>query len=309
MTEHCVQSICHQRTVKVGIGTTWVRTAQPVRPHLKYTFPMSDAPATDPTALATEAARVLAELSGVPRHDLALVLGSGWGKAAGLLGEVVSEIPAEQVPGFHASAVAGHGGKLTSIRLPDGRHALVIGARTHFYEGHGVRAVVHGVRTAAAAGAKILILTNGAGGLDPKFAAGEAVLISDHLNLTATSPIEGANFVDLTDLYSQRLRDLARTAVPELQEGVYVQLPGPHYETPAEVRYLQIIGGQTVGMSTALEAIAARQAGMEILGFSFVTNLAAGIQETPLSHEEVLEAGRAAEGRLGELLAGVISRL
>ena len=114
---------------------------------------MSDAPATDPTALATEAARVLAELSGVARHDLALVLGSGWGKAAGLLGEVVSEIPAEQAPGFHASAVAGHGGKLTSIRLPDGRYALVIGARTHFYEGHGVRAVVHGVRTAAAAGA------------------------------------------------------------------------------------------------------------------------------------------------------------
>lgn len=270
---------------------------------------MSEASTTDPTALATEAARVLAELSGVERHDLALVLGSGWGKAAGLLGDVVSELPAEQVPGFHAAAVAGHGGKLTSIRLPDGRHALVIGARTHFYEGHGVRAVVHGVRTAAAAGAKTLILTNGAGGLDPKFAAGEAVLINDHINLTATSPIEGANFVDLTDLYSQRLRDLAREASPALQEGVYVQMPGPHYETPAEVRYLMTIGGQTVGMSTALEAIAARQAGMEILGFSFVTNLAAGIQETPLSHEEVLEAGREAEGRLGELLAKVIAKL
>lgn len=270
---------------------------------------MSHAADLSPADLAAEAARVIAELSGVAHHDIALVLGSGWGKAAGLLGEIVAEIPAEQVPGFHAAAVAGHGGKLTSIRLPDGRHALVIGARTHFYEGHGVRAVVHGVRAAAATGAKTLILTNGAGGLDPKFAAGEAVLISDHLNLTATSPIEGANFVDLTDLYAQRLRDLAREAAPELQEGVYVQLPGPHYETPAEVRYLQTIGGQTVGMSTALEAIAARQAGMEILGFSFVTNLAAGIQDSPLSHEEVLEAGREAEGRLGQLLANVIARL
>jgi purine-nucleoside phosphorylase len=270
---------------------------------------MSHAADLDPSTLATQAAARIAELSGVASHDLAIVLGSGWGKAAGLLGEVVAEIPAEEVPGFRASAVAGHGGKLTSIRLPDGRHAIIIGARTHFYEGHGVRAVVHGVRAAAAAGAKILILTNGAGGLDPKFAAGEAVLISDHLNFTATSPIEGANFVDLTDLYAQRLRDLAREAAPELQEGVYVQMPGPHYETPAEVRYLQIIGGQTVGMSTALEAIAARQVGMEVLGFSFVTNLAAGIQETPLSHEEVLEAGRLAEGRLGDLLAGVIAKL
>lgn len=263
----------------------------------------------DPQDLAQRAAATLAELTGVERHDIALTLGSGWGKAADVIGETVAVVPAEQVPGFHSSGVPGHSGTLRSIRLATGKHALIIGARTHFYEGRGVRAVVHGVRTAAAAGAKILILTNGAGGLDPKFAAGEAVLISDHLNLTASSPIEGANFVDLTDLYSQRLRDLARTAAPELQEGVYVQLPGPHYETPAEVRYLQIIGGQTVGMSTALEAIAARQAGMEILGFSFVTNLAAGIQQTPLSHEEVLEAGREAEGRLGELLAGVISRL
>ena len=270
---------------------------------------MSDAPATDPTALATEAARVLAELSGVPRHDLALVLGSGWGKAAGLLGEVVSEIPAEQVPGFHASAVAGHGGKLTSIRLPDGRYALVIGARTHFYEGHGVRAVVHGVRTAAAAGAKILILTNGAGGLDPKFAAGEAVLISDHLNLTASSPIEGANFVDLTDLYSRRLRDLARTIDPTLDEGVYCQFRGPHYETPAEIQMVKAIGGHIAGMSTALEAIAARQAGLEIAGFSLITNLAAGIQTTPLSHEEVIEAGQQAGPVIGALLARFVEAL
>ncbi len=269
----------------------------------------SDSRPGAPAALARAAASAIAELTGVARHDLALTLGSGWGDAAALIGEVVADLPADRVPGFRASAVAGHPGTLTSIRLADGRHALIIGARTHFYEGHGVRAVVHGVRTAAAAGARIMVLTNGAGGLDPAFGPGEAILISDHINLTAASPIEGAEFVDLTDLYSARLRGLAREADPLLREGVYVQLPGPHYETPAEVRYLQRIGGQAVGMSTALEAIAARQAGMEVLGLSLITNAAAGLQQAPLDHAEVLEAGREAAGRLGPLLAGVVARL
>lgn len=264
---------------------------------------------TDPHALAAEAARTIAELSGIERHDIALTLGSGWGKAAESMGETVSVIDAERVPGFRASAVVGHGGKLTSIRLADGRHALVIGARTHFYEGHGVAAVVHGVRTAAATGARIMVLTNGAGGVNPAFEPGRPVLISDHINLTAASPIVGANFVDLTDLYSQRLRELARTVDPALNEGVYVQFTGPHYETPAEVRYAGIIGGDIVGMSTALEAIAARQAGMEVLGFSLITNLAAGISETPLSHEEVLDAGREAEPKLAALLAELVPQL
>ncbi|WP_025135128.1 purine-nucleoside phosphorylase [Leucobacter sp. PH1c] len=263
----------------------------------------------DPTALAADAARELARLTGVERHDIALTLGSGWGGAADVIGETVAEVPAEQIPGFHASGVAGHSGTLRSIRLASGAHALVIGARTHFYEGRGVRATVHGVRTAAAAGAKIMVLTNGAGGVDPAFKAGEAVLISDHLNLTATSPIEGANFVDLTDLYASRLRDVARSVEPALQEGVYVQLPGPHYETPAEIHYLRTIGGQIVGMSTALEAIAAREAGMEILGLSLITNPAAGMGEDPLNHEEVLEAGRAAAPRLAELLRRVVAAL
>ena len=263
----------------------------------------------DPTALAAAAARELARLTGVERHDIALTLGSGWGGAADVIGETVAEVPAEQIPGFHASGVAGHSGTLRSIRLASGAHALVIGARTHFYEGRGVRATVHGVRTAAAAGAKIMVLTNGAGGVDPAFKAGEAVLISDHLNLTATSPIEGANFVDLTDLYASRLRDVARSVEPALQEGVYVQLPGPHYETPAEIHYLRTIGGQIVGMSTALEAIAAREAGMEILGLSLITNPAAGMGEDPLNHEEVLEAGRAAAPRLAELLRRVVAAL
>ena len=270
---------------------------------------MSDASHTTPEALAAEAARTIAESSGIERHDIALTLGSGWGKAAEAIGEIVSEIPAERVPGFRAAAVVGHGGKLTSIRLSDGRHALVIGARTHFYEGHGVQAVVHGVRTAAAAGARVMVLTNGAGGVNPAFAPGHPVLISDHINLTAASPIVGANFVDLTDLYSPRLRDLARTIEPSLQEGVYVQFTGPHYETPAEVRYAGAIGGDIVGMSTALEAIAARQAGMEVLGFSLITNAAAGISKVPLSHEEVLEAGRDAEPRLASLLAALVPLL
>ncbi|MBK0421690.1 purine-nucleoside phosphorylase [Leucobacter sp. CSA2] len=269
----------------------------------------SAVPDASPAELATAAAAAIARLTGVESHDIGLTLGSGWGKAADVIGETVAVVDAAEVPGFHASGVPGHSGTLRSIRLANGKHVLVIGARTHFYEGRGVRATVHGVRTAAAAGAKIMVLTNGAGGVDPAFGAGEAVLISDHLNLTAASPIEGANFVDLTDLYASRLRDIARAEEPALQEGVYVQLPGPHYETPAEVRYLRTIGGQIVGMSTALEAIAARQAGMEILGLSLITNPAAGLGEEPLSHAEVIEAGREAEPRLAALLTRIVGKL
>jgi purine-nucleoside phosphorylase len=134
-------------------------------------------------------------------------------------------------------------------------------------------------------------------------------LISDHINLTASSPLEGATFIDLTDLYSKRLRDVARSVDAGLDEGVYVQFRGPHYETPAEVQMVKHVGGHLVGMSTALEAIAAREAGMEVLGFSLMTNLAAGIQDTPLSHAEVLEAGREAEGRISALLAEIITKL
>ena len=185
----------------------------------------------------------------------------------------------------------------------------MIGARTHYYEALGVRRVVHSVRTAAAAGATTMILTNGAGGIKEHWKPGTPVLISDHINLTADSPLEGATFIDLTDLYSKRLRDLARAIDPTLDEGVYTQFRGPHYETPDEVQMAKAIGGHIVGMSTALEAIAARQAGMEILGMSLVTNLAAGIQKTPLSHEEVIEAGRAAEPVISALLARIVEAL
>jgi len=268
-----------------------------------------DDPMTDPFEVAAAAAADIASLTGVDHHDIALTLGSGWAKAADLIGETVATIPATDVTGFSRPALKGHVGSLRSILLPGGKRALVIGARTHYYEGHGVRRVVHSVRTAAATGAKIMILTNGAGGIKPHWTPGTPVLISDHINLTFDSPLEGATFVDLTDLYSSRLRAIAKGIDPTLDEGVYTQFRGPHYETPAEVQMAKAIGGHIVGMSTALEAIAARQAGMEVLGMSLITNLAAGIQTSPLSHAEVLEAGRDAEPVISALLAQIVDAL
>lgn len=267
-------------------------------------------PSTDPFEVARAAAAVIAEKSGAERHDVALVLGSGWGQTGDLIGETLATIDNSEVPGFGKAVVAGHSGTMRSVAIGDtGRRALVYGTRTHFYEGRGVRAVVHAVRTAAAAGCKTIVLTNGAGGINPAWRPGTPVLIRDHLNLTAASPIEGANFVDLTDLYTPRLRDVARGVDPEMDEGVYVQFRGPHYETPAEVQMAKVLGGDLVGMSTTLEAIAARQAGLEVLGISLVTNLAAGISDEPLSHEEVMEAGQAAAERCGRLLAAVVAQI
>ncbi|HET9657197.1 MAG TPA: purine-nucleoside phosphorylase [Kineosporiaceae bacterium] len=268
-----------------------------------------DDPAVDPRAVARQAAARLAELTGTSRHDVALVLGSGWAPAAELLGRTLATVATTDLPGFAAPTVAGHSGTIRSVQIGDGDgRALVFGSRTHLYEGRGVRAVVHGVRTAAAAGCRTIVLTNGCGGLDRSWAPGTPVLISDHLNLTGASPLEGATFVDLTDLYSPRLRALCKEVDPSLAEGVYVQFRGPQYETPAEVRMAGILGGTLVGMSTTLEAIAAREAGMEVLGVSLVTNLAAGISATPLDHTEVIAAGRAAAERVGALLADVVRR-
>ncbi|MBX3094216.1 MAG: purine-nucleoside phosphorylase [Cryobacterium sp.] len=270
--------------------------------------PLED-PSTDPFAIAQKAAEQIAQKTGVERHDIALTLGSGWAKAADLIGETVATIPATDIDGFSRPALEGHVGTLRSILLPNGKRALVIGARTHYYEGHGVRRVVHSVRTAAATGAKVMILTNGAGGIKDTWAPGQPVLISDHINLTADSPLEGATFIDLTDLYSSRLRAVAKQIDPGLDEGVYCQFRGPHYETPAEVQMAKAIGGHIVGMSTALEAIAARQAGMEVFGMSLITNLAAGIQKTPLSHAEVIDAGKQAEPVISALLAKIVAAI
>jgi purine-nucleoside phosphorylase len=263
---------------------------------------------TETQALAQQAADRLAELTGVELHDIALVMGSGWLPAVDALGEANAEVATTDLPGFAPPAVEGHAGRIRSVRAGE-VNLLVFMGRTHFYEGLGVAPVVHGVRAAAKAGARAIVLTNGCGGLDENWEPGTPVLISDHINLTAASPIEGATFVDLTDLYSARLRALCREVDPTLDEGVYVQFPGPHYETPAEITMVRAIGGDLVGMSTTLEAIAAREAGMEVLGISLVTNLAAGISGEPLNHEEVLAAGRKSAARMGELLGTVIPRI
>jgi purine-nucleoside phosphorylase len=260
-----------------------------------------------PGELAAAAASVIAERTGNAKHDIAVVLGSGWRPAADVIGEPETEIPLGELPGFETPSAVGHGGTARSVRVGESR-ALVLLGRTHLYEGKGVARVVQNVRTAAAAGCKVVLLTNAAGGLREGFAVGQPVLISDHLNMTATSPITGANFVDLVDLYSDRLRAVAREIDPSLAEGVYAGLPGPHFETPAEIRMLRTLGADLVGMSTVLEAIAARAAGLEVFGLSLVTNLAAGMTGEPLNHEEVLEAGRAAATKMGTLLRKLVTR-
>jgi purine-nucleoside phosphorylase len=257
---------------------------------------------------AREAADALARLTGQPRHDVVVVLGSGWVPAADMLGTATADFPVTDLPGFAPPAVEGHAGRVRSVTAGDHRVLVFLG-RTHLYEEHGVDAVTHGVRTAAAAGCRTAILTNGCGGLDASWTPGTPVLIRDHINLTGTSPLHGAHFVDLTDLYSSRLRERCQELEPGLAEGVYAQLRGPMYETPAEIQMVRAIGGTLVGMSTALEAIVARSEGMEILGLSLVTNLAAGMTGAPLNHEEVLEAGRASATRMGDLLARVIRSL
>ena len=254
---------------------------------------------------AAESAAALASITGAPRHDIAVVLGSGWVPAADLLGTSLADFSVTDLPHFSPPAVEGHAGRVRSVDA-GGKRVLVFLGRTHLYEERGVDAVTHAVRTAAAAGCTTMVLTNGCGGLDPSWSPGTPVLISDHINLTGTSPLHGAHFVDLTDLYSPRLRALCRQIEPGLPEGVYAQFPGPMYETPAEITMVRNIGGTLVGMSTALEAIVARSLGMEILGLSLVTNLAAGMSGKALNHLEVLEAGQAAAARMGDLLARVL---
>jgi len=261
----------------------------------------------DPDSAAASAAQALTTALG-GEHDVAVVMGSGWAPAADAFGAAEASIAIGELPGFAAPTAVGHGGEVRSVRVGDRRVLLFLG-RTHLYEGRGVEPVVHGVRTAAAAGVRTVILTNAAGGLAPEHRVGQAVVIADHLNLTARSPLVGATFVDLTDLYSARLRALARELDPDLTEGVYAALPGPHYETPAEIRMLATLGADLVGMSTALEAIAARAAGLEVFGLSMVTNAAAGVTGEKLDHQEVLAAGKAAAGRLGSFLVEFIGRL
>lgn len=271
---------------------------------------MTDQPTTptDPAALAREAAAALAARTGHDRHDVAIVLGSGWVPAADALGTADAEVRTTDLPGFTAPAVSGHAGTVRSVDV-DGTRVLVFLGRTHLYEGRGVEPVVHGVRTAAAAGVHTLVLTNACGGLRPDHSVGQPVLIRDHLNLTGRSPLVGPRFVDLTEAWSGRLRQLARGIDPSLAEGVYAQFPGPQYETPAEVRMAGLLGADLVGMSTVLEAIAARAEGLELLGISLVTNAAAGLGGEVLDHRDVLAAGAAAATRMGGLLRELVTRL
>ena len=264
---------------------------------------------TDPYVLAEVAAQTLLDRFGIDHLDAVFVLGSGWSAGADDLGEPVGSCALADLPGFVAPVVVGHGGLLRVVTTASGRTAAVLTGRTHYYEGRGVAASVHGVRTAVAAGARVVVLTNGCGGLDRALGPGTVVLIRDHLNLTGANPLVGPRFIDMTEAYSTRLRDLARTVDADLPEGVYAQFSGPSFETPAEVAMAGVLGASLVGMSTTLETIAAREAGAEVLGLSLVTNLAAGISPTPLHHEEVLATGAAAAPRLRSLLAGIAGAL
>ena len=267
----------------------------------------------DTARLAADAIRAQ---TGCERHDVAVVLGSGWAPAAKRLGVATTEIPMTELPGFPAPSVAGHRGVVRSVPVGRG-HALVFVGRTHLYEGHGVAAVVHGVRAAVLSGCRAVILTNAAGSVDPTLEVGTPVLLSDHINLTGQNPLVGPEppegwgprFVDVSDVYSEQLRRLAHEVDPTIREGVYAMFLGPSYETKAEVRMARIMGADLVGMSTALEAIAARQLGAEVLGLSLVTNPAAGVVAKPIDHHEVLAAGRDAAGPLGDLLRAIVERI
>lgn len=260
---------------------------------------------------AYEAAAAIAEHSGTARHDVAIVLGSGWRPAADRLLDGIDDvarIPMSELPGFVPPTAEGHAGAVLSAPV-GGHRVLILLGRTHPYEGHDLAHVVHPVRAACAAGAETVMLTNAAGGLRSDLTVGRPVLISDHLNLTGRSPLVGARFVDLTDAYDPALRALCRQVDPGLAEGVYAGLPGPHYETPAEIRMLRTLGADLVGMSTVHETIAARAEGARVLGMSLVTNAAAGVTGAPLDHEEVLATGAASAGRMGSLLRDVVSAL
>jgi purine-nucleoside phosphorylase len=268
---------------------------------------------TDPYAAAATSAQRLAAATGKSHHDIAVVLGSGWAAAADAIGAADSEVPFADLGELPAPTVPGHVAMVRSVRA-GAADVLVFLGRTHLYEGHSPATVVHGIRTALAAGCRTVVLTNAAGGIAAGLQPGQAVLISDHLNLTGRSPLTGPpppagyppRFTDLTDVYSAHLRAAVSATVPGLTEAVYAGLPGPHYETPAEIRMLRTAGAGLVGMSTVLEAIAARHLGARVLGISLVTNIAAGLSEQALDHGDVVAAGQQSAPRLGALLAAIL---
>ena len=240
---------------------------------------------TDPQAIARNAADAIRSRLSLTSVDMGLVLGSGWSAGVDRLGTTLGRIPLSELPGFFAPVVAGHGGDLVAVALPSGKTAVVLTGRTHFYEGRGVEPVVHGVRTVAALGATTMILTNGCGGLDPSWGPGTIVAIRDHINLTGATPLRGATFIDMSTAWTPRLLEVTERVAPGT------------------------IGADLVGMSTALEAIAAREAGLDLLGLSLVTNHAAGVTDAPLDHAEVIAAGKQAAPRLASLLADITAAI
>jgi purine-nucleoside phosphorylase len=272
-------------------------------------------PIESPYEAAQASAATLAEVTGVAHHDVAVVLGSGWKPAADRMGEVVAEVPMTELGGFPPASVQGHGSTVRSIANGD-RRVLAFMGRVHLYEGHDPRVVAHGVRTAVAAGCRVVVLTNAAGGLRPGMAPGQPVLIADHVNLTGRTPLLGENddrlgprFPDMTEAYAPRLRDLARTVDPTLEEAVYGGFLGPTYETPAEVRMARTLGADLVGMSTVMETIAAVHAGAEVLAVSLVTNLAAGLSTELLAHDDVLAVAARSADRMGALIADIVEHM
>jgi purine-nucleoside phosphorylase len=260
---------------------------------------------TETVLEAAEAAAAIAELTGVARHRVAVVLGSGWGPAAAAFGEPVAEIAMTDVPGFTTPTAEGHRGTIASYDV-GGVATLVLSGRTHLYEGLGLRPVVHGIRAAAATGCTFAVLTNANGSVRRDLEIGQAVLVRDHLNLTGTSPIEGAHFVDLTDCWSPRLRALAHELDPSLVEATYAWLAGPHYETLAEAEWVRRIGGDVIGMSTVPEAIAGRECGLEVLGLSTVTAVEG--QDSGIDPSEVVAVAERTATRMGPLLADLVRK-
>ncbi len=249
---------------------------------------------------------------------IAIVLGSGLGDFANTLATPVS-LPYATIPGWPVATVVGHAGQLVA-GVVRGRRVLVLSGRAHFYEGHPMPSVVFGTRVMGLLGVKTIILTNAAGGINTSFSQGALMVVDDHLNLMGTNPLIGANderfgprFPDMTEVYSKRLRGLADTAAKTngltIAHGVYAGLHGPSYETPAEIRYLRTIGADAVGMSTVAEAIVARHMGMEVLGISCITNMAAGVLPKVLNHDEVMETGQRVKGAFIALLEEIIGRL
>lgn len=243
--------------------------------------------------------------------SVAMVLGSGLGSFADAA-EKIFEVPYTAVPGLPESRVPGHAGKFVGARISGAQVLLALG-RVHYYEGHTPRQIASHVRLMASLGAGTLVLTNAAGTLNPQFAPGEWMMLGDHLNLTAASPLSGGpNFFDMSEVYNPALRGVFRAAAAArgmtLHEGVYACVPGPQYETPAEVRMLRTLGADAVGMSTVFEAIQARALGVSVAAFSCLTNWAAGVSTEPLSHDEVMQTGRAAASALAGLLQDALRR-